>query len=307
MFFSSVLWKQKAREALKNHWLTALLILLTVNLPSLLVQGIASFTGTDLLSSLQNAVYGALTSGGSLDTRAMADSLQAIEQSAGIWIMQGLHVVVWLITPCLSMGMYHWMQLRLAGKDAEYMTVFSRLSLFLKGIGLRLYITLRIFLFMLPGAALSLLSMLPVWLADSGSRIDLLSSLNTSLTLMSLSSIVMLVLGIISVLRYTPAEILMARQPELRITAAARLSRDLMKGQKGQLFLLFFSFVFWYLLEMFLVSLALNLFGSVIGLMLEMLCSLALNAYIYTTVCSFCETLSPLPGSAEDAEDVPRE
>ena len=307
MFFSSVLWKQKAREALKNHWLTALLILLTVNLPSLLVQGIASFTGSDLLSSLQNAVYGALTSGGMLDTQAMAESLQAIEQSAGIWIMQGLHVIVWLVTPCLSMGMYHWMQLRLAGKDAEYMTVFSRLSLFFKGIGLRLYITLRIFLFMLPGAALSVLSMLPVWLADSGSRIDLLSSLNTSLTLMSLSSIVMLVLGIIAVLRYTPAEILMARQPDLRITAAARQSRDLMKGQKGQLFLLFFSFILWYLLEMFLVSLALNLFGSVIGLMLEMLCSLALNAYIYTTVCSFCETLCPLPGEAEDAEEISRE
>ena len=307
MFFSSVLWKQKAREALKNHWLTALLILLTVNLPSLLVQGIASFTGSDLLSSLQNAVYGALTSGGMLDTQAMAESLQAIEQSAGIWIMQGLHVIVWLVTPCLSMGMYHWMQLRLAGKDAEYMTVFSRLSLFFKGIGLRLYITLRIFLFMLPGAALSVLSMLPVWLADSGSRIDLLSSLNTSLTLMSLSSIVMLVLGIIAVLRYTPAEILMARQPDLRITAAARQSRDLMKGQKGQLFLLFFSFILWYLLEMFLVSLALNLFGSVIGLMLEMLCSLALNAYIYTTVCSFCETLCPLPGGAEDAEEISRE
>ena len=99
----------------------------------------------------------------------------------------------------------------------------------------------------------------------------------------------------------------MARQPDLRITAAARQSRDLMKGPKGQLFLLFFSFILWYLLEMFLVSLALNLFGSVIGLMLEMLCSLALNAYIYTTVCSFCETLCPLPGGAEDAEEISRE
>ena len=30
MFFPSAIWKRKAREALKNNWLTALLILLTM-------------------------------------------------------------------------------------------------------------------------------------------------------------------------------------------------------------------------------------------------------------------------------------
>ena len=291
MFFPSVFWKQKARQALKNHWLTALLILLTVNLPSLLVQGLASFTGNDLIVHLQNAVYGSLTSSGTLDAQALTDALQALEQSGGVWIMQALNLIAWLITPCLSMGMYHWMQLRLEGQEAEYATVFSRLSLFFKGIGLRLYITLLIFLFMLPGAALSVLSLLPVWLNSAGSRIDQLSSLNTSLTLVSLSSIAMLVLGVIAVLRYTPAEILTARQPDLRITEAARESKTLMKGHKGHLFLLFISFLPWYLLEMFLVSLCLSMFGSIASLMLEMLCSLALNAYVYTTVCAFCETL----------------
>ena len=64
MFFPSAIWKLKAREALKNNWLTALLILLTVNLPSLLVQGIASFTGNDLLLRMQDAIYASMTSAG---------------------------------------------------------------------------------------------------------------------------------------------------------------------------------------------------------------------------------------------------
>ena len=48
MFLVPVFWKRQARAALKNHWLTGLLIALIVNLPSLLVQGIA--TSIDALS-----------------------------------------------------------------------------------------------------------------------------------------------------------------------------------------------------------------------------------------------------------------
>ena len=302
MFFPNAFWKQKARNALKNHWLTALLILLVVNLPSLLVQGIASFTGNDLMVRFQNALYEAATDSGMLNLQMMTDSLRELEQSRGIWIMQGLNLLAWLITPCLAMGMYHWMELRLADQEADFTVVFSRLALFFKGIGLRIYTALLVFLFMLPGIALSLLSLLPVWLADSSSRVSVLSSVNTSLTMMSVSSLVMLVLGIIAALRYTLAEILMAGQPEMRITAAARESRMLMKGHKGHLLFLFLSFIVWYLLELFLTSLCLSMFGSIAALMTEMLCSLALNAYIYTTVCAFCDTLRQQAGSLNRPE-----
>ena len=291
MFYPPAYWKQQAREALKNHWLTALLILLTVNLPSLLVQGIASFTGYDLMARMQNAVYGAMTADGALDLQSFNASLEALEQSGGVWLMQGLNVLAWLFTPCLAMGMYHWMQLRLSGQEGEYPTVFSRLSLFFRGIGLRLYIAWRTFLFMLPGAAISLLSLIPVWRANTSSRLEALSSLNTAMSILSLGSIAMLVLGAIAALRYALSEILMARDPDLGIRAAAKQSRDLMRGQKGRLFLLYLSFIGWYLLEMFLVSLSLSMVGPIFSLMLEMLCSLALNAYIHTTVCAFCETL----------------
>ncbi len=304
MFFPSAIWKLKAREALKNNWLTALLILLTVNLPSLLVQGIASFTGNDLLLRMQDAIYASMTSAGVPDAQALTEALRAMEDSAGIWLMQGLNVLAWLITPCLALGMYHWMLQRLAGQNAGYSTVFSRMRLFLKSIGLRLYVALRIFLYMLPGVALSVLSLLPVWTANAGSQIELMTSLNTAMTLMTLSSIVMLALGIFAALTYSPAEILMAGRPETRILDAARQSKALMKGNRGQLFSLYVSFILWYLLEIFLANLAMSMFGTVAGLMVQMLCSLALSAYMHTSVCAFCRALTQQGDATESTEDT---
>ena len=162
MVYSSFYWKQKARQALKGWWLTALLIGLIVNLPSLLVQGIAASTGYDLITRMQEAVLSAVNEQGTLDYAMLNAGLDEILTSAGIWIMLGLRAVACLATPCLYMGMYHWMMLRLKGQEGNVNVVFSRLKLFFRGIGLRLYISLMVFLFMLPGAALSVLSLLPI-------------------------------------------------------------------------------------------------------------------------------------------------
>ena len=101
----------------------------------------------------------------------------------------------------------------------------------------------------------------------------------------------MAVLGVMAALKYALADILMAEKPELKITQAAKESRDLMKGHRMQLFLLFLSFILWFLLENLAVNLIGGLFGSIAALMVNMLCSLALSAYIYTTICAFCLTL----------------
>ncbi len=303
MMFSSFFWKKEAREALKNHWLTALLIFLVVQLPSLLVQGVASVTGYDLMTRLQQAVYGAVNlNTGTMNSEEMVKATEEILGTRGIWIMQGLQAVAWLVTPCLVMGMYHWMQLRLQGEEGEVSVVFSRLRLFWKGMGLRLYTTWRVFLWMLPGVAVAVLSLVPVWTADASSSISLLSAMQTSSGLMSVSSIAMVVLGVLGALQYALADIRMAEKPELGVRASARESRELMKGQRGRLFMLYLSFVLWYMLEMFLVNLCLGMFGSIPALMVEMLCSLALNAYISMTVCSFCRSLLRLRDGVETPE-----
>ena len=79
LFFPSAIWKFKARAALKNNWQTGLLIALIVNLPSLLVQAVGSFTGYDLMLRIQNALNEAVSAGSlpySLTKRPISVSLR---------------------------------------------------------------------------------------------------------------------------------------------------------------------------------------------------------------------------------------
>ncbi len=287
MIYSSFYLKQKAREALRGNWQIALLICLVVNLPSLLTQGIASVTGNDLMNRLQQVIYASATQTGSMDMTIFQTRMDQLMQNTGLWVMQGIYLLVWLMTPCLTMGMYAWMLKRLRGQEGTFSDVFSRVRLFLKGMGLRLYTAFRIFLFMLPGLALSILSMIPVWTVDTSSRIAVLSSINMAMTLATASSMGMIVLCVLGFLHYALAEIVMADQPELGIRAAAKKGREMMRRHKGRLLALFMSFILWYILEMFLSNLILGVFGTIAGLMTEMLCALALNVYLYTSVCAF--------------------
>ena len=54
MLYPSVVFRMKARAALKGHWQTALLVALIVNLPTLLMQGFSAYTGNDLITRLQD-------------------------------------------------------------------------------------------------------------------------------------------------------------------------------------------------------------------------------------------------------------
>ena len=58
-YFPSAYFRAKARAALKGHWQTALLIALVVNLPSLLAEGIAAYTGNDPVTWLTGLVTAA--------------------------------------------------------------------------------------------------------------------------------------------------------------------------------------------------------------------------------------------------------
>ncbi len=305
MFIPSAYWKRLAREALRNRWLTALLIMLIVNLPSLLVQGIAAVTGNDLMTRLQDAVYGAISaSGTAMDEERLISSLRQLSDTSGIWVMQGLNAAAWLLTPCLSLGMTAWMLGRLRKQEDPGVTgVFSRMNLFWKGIGLRLYVAWRIFLFMLPGVAASMLSLLPLWLSDTGSRISALSAVNTSMGLQSAAIILMLVLGVIAALKYTFSDMYLADHPEMGPVQAAKRSKEMTRGRKGQVFLLYTSFILWYLLETFAANLCLSMFGSVPALMVQMLGSLAISAYLQCSLSAFY--MGSEAPERPDGEEIP--
>lgn len=302
MFLGSFFWKRQAREALKNHWLTGLLIALIVNLPSLLVQGIAAATGNDLLSRVTGLLYSALSAGGTVvDTEKLTAGLQELEGSTGIWVMQGLNVAAWLLTPCLTIGMVHWLLQLLRKQEAgDVSAVFSRIGLFFKGIGLRLYVALRVFLWMLPGLALNAAAFLPLWLSDSSSRISVLSAANTAMGLQSAAMIVTVALGIMAALKYALGDMILADAPEKGPVQAAKESKTRMQGKRGMLFSLYLSFVLWYLLETLVTSVVMDMFGSIPGLMTEMLCSLAITVYLHASVSAFyLTTLAEKPGNEE--------
>ena len=310
MLSVSAFCKLKARRALKGRWLTALLIALSVNLPVLLAQAIASATGNSLQDMLANLTIRLESMANTANMAAMQETLDAglqeLMAARGAWVMQGVQLLAALMTPFLTLGMIHWLQSLLRGEPAgDVAAVFSRARLFGKAIALRLYVGLRVFLWMLPGLALNLLSLLPVRLADPQSRMAVLSAANTSVRIMSLAAVAAVVLGIMALLKYALGDQILADHPEKGPIQAAKESKAMMRGKRGMLASLYLGFLLWYFLEMMAMNLAGALFGSVIGTMVGMLCALALDVYLRASVTAFY--LDCLPAEAGRQPEAPRE
>ena len=302
MFFSAA-FKAKARAALQQHWQTALLIALIVNLPSLLVQGISAFTNNDVMARLENMALQA--SGSAAAMNALPESVRSMLSESGIVTMLILSAVAWLVTPVLSVGMTHWTLERLRGQDLPVSAVFSRLRIFLKSIGLRLLIVLKVLLWMLPGLAVFLFSVIPLMRANPGNSGELVSAVNISFHLVSAGMIAMAVLGVMGYLYYAMAEFILADEPEERILSCARRSKMLMKGRRSVLMSLWLSFLLWYLLILMGSSMVAGIAGSVIALVLEMLGSLFLSVYMLASEGVFYEALRLAPAPQIPADTPP--
>ena len=288
--------RAKARASLRGHWQTALLIALIVSLPSLLVQGIAVFTKNDLMTRLEDLILRAAESPAAMN--ALPGAVRAMISETGVLAMSGLSVLAWLITPVLSLGLNHWALERIRGSELPLATVFSRVRIFLKCIGLRLLILLKVLLWTLPGLAVFLLAVIPLLRADVTSAQSVLSAANFSILLTYGGMIATLVLGFMGYLYYALADFILADEPEERILSCARRSRAMMKGFRGALFSLLVSFLLWYFLITIVSSMVAGIAGSVMGLMVEMLGSLFLNVYILTSEGVFYEALRLAPAAA---------
>ena len=302
MFFSAA-FKAKARAALQQHWQTALLIALIVNLPSLLVQGISAFTKNDVTARLENMALQA--SGSAAAMNALPESVRSMLSESGIVTMLILSAVAWLVTPVLSVGMTHWTLERLRGQDLPVSAVFSRLRIFLKSIGLRLLIVLKVLLWMLPGLAVFLFSVIPLMRANPGNSGELVSAVNISFHLVSAGMIAMAVLGVMGYLYYAMAEFILADEPEERILSCARRSKMLMKGRRSVLMSLWLSFLLWYLLILMVSSMVAGIAGAVIALVLQMLGSLFLSVYMLASEGVFYEALRLAPAPQNPADTPP--
>ena len=261
MFYPSAIFRMKARAALKGHWQTALLVALIVNLPTLLMQGFSAYTGNDLITRLQAVMVA-----------ASRDGL--------------MEVLAWLVTPCLTLGMYKWLMDRLRGQEDPVGTVLCRMKLFLKAIGLQLLIILKILLWMLPGIAAATALMIPVY--QSGTLQGRLAALQNSYNMTLPVTLLIVVPGAIAALRYAMSEYIMADEPGEKILSCIRRSKQLMKDKKKDLFFLLFSFLLWYLLEMLIAS----MLNGVLSTVFQMLAGLALSVYAGCSVAAFYLFLS---------------
>ena len=299
MFFSAA-FKAKARAALKQHWQTALLIALIVNLPSLLVQGVAAFTHNDPLARAQELMIRAYSS--QIAMNSLQDDIMKLFSETGILVTTGLTVLVWLVTPALSMGMNHWMLDRIRGQEEPVSAVFSRLKILHKGIGLRLFLVWKIFLWTLPGLAVSLLSLIPTLNARGKTGAELAGAAAWSMNLMYFGMMVMMVLGIMGYLYYAQADFILADEPGERVLSCARRSREMMKGRRMVLMTLLLSFVLLFLLISFASAMLEGMVGTVVALVIQMLGGLFLSVYMLATQAVFYEALQLAP-----AQQVPDE
>ena len=285
MYYPSGFFKGKAREALKGHWQTALLIALIVNLPSLLAQGITVFTGNDPMDRLQ-AIMITASRDGTLTQSLLIREITAYLTSSGFWMMVGLNVAAFVITPCLGLGMNKWLmdRLRKAPVTDVLDGAFCRVRLFFKALGLQLLIILKVLLWMLPGIALFAGLLIPLYTAETA---DAANSVLRTVNAMTLPVIlVMAVPGGIAALRYAMAEYILADEPETKITECVRRSKEQMRELKRMLFMLLVSFLFWYLLQLLAASL-LSGMSSILALLFQMLTGLALSVYMSGSEAAF--------------------
>ena len=274
MYFPSVYFRKRAREALKGRWQTALLIALIVNLPMLLVQGISAVTvGAGPLTRLQNMTIDYYQ--GLITQDMLVSETAAFLKSRDFLMSVGMSVAAWLITPFMTLGMIKWLMDALRKQpEGPVSTVFCRAKLFFKAIGLQLLIVLKTLLWMLPGMGLCfLLSLIP---AEQGS----VGSVYAVLILPLIGAII--VPAVLALLRYAMAEFILADEPETRITECVRRSKEQMQDNKKMFVLLMLSFILWYLFRLLIAS---SLPG-VIGLVADMLIGLVL--YVYVTCAESC-------------------
>ncbi len=286
MYFPSAYFRAKARGALKGNWQTALLIALIVNLPTLLVQGIATFTGNDPVTRLQSIIITA-SRDGILNNAQIAEQIRVFLRSQPFWITMGSYALSWLVTPFLSLGMNSWLINRLRGQAPEPVTkVFCRAPQFFKAIWLQIMIIFKVFLWMLPGIGVMVLAMLPVYNAENNTA-ALASAMNLSQGLMLPDMVVMAIPGVMAALRYAMAEYILADEPDETARKCLRRSITQMRDNKKMLFLLMVSFLLWYLAQMMVASLLMSLGSGVLAQLFQMLTGLALNLYFSGSVASF--------------------
>ena len=204
--FTASEFRSIARDKLRGHWGRSIIVTLIVSL-------ICGMSGIyNLMRDLGHMDYDLLFSGNYSDFLAGYTSVETAGSVFGTLISLALSIAVILFSGALALGhCKYYIDLVAENRQDEVSVIFSRFDIFLKAMGLNLFMTLFIWLW-------SLLFIVP---------------------------------GIIAAYRYCLAPYLMAENPGLGIREAVNMSKELMAGHKWRLFCLELSFIGWSILCLF--------------------------------------------------------
>ena len=204
--FTASEFRSIARDKLRGHWGRSIIVTLIVSL-------ICGMSGIyNLIRDLGHMDYDLLFSGNYSDFLAGYTSVETAGSVFGTLISLALSIAVILFSGALALGhCKYYIDLVAENRQDEVSVIFSRFDIFLKAMGLNLFMTLFIWL----------------W------------------------SLLLIVPGIIAAYRYCLAPYLMAENPGLGIREAVNMSKELMAGHKWRLFCLELSFIGWSILCLF--------------------------------------------------------
>ena len=193
-------FRNAARIRLKGNWGLAILVCII----AALLGGLGGNPITVLSNSLDN-LYNRFQNVPHFAYYAQVmERMLDFTKAATIW-----GIITFIIGGVVELGACTFHTRLSLGEQPSFGWLFDRFGIFLKALGLRLFMSLFILL----------------W------------------------SILLIIPGIIAAYRYSMAPYLMAEYPQIGIREAVDRSKQLMDGNKGRLFCLQFSFIGWWLLS----------------------------------------------------------
>ena len=197
-------------------------------------------------------VAGLLTSSFSLDIDFSREEGETILVVLERLLQVGIPAMLWslvtfLLSGVIEFGLAAFHLNLIDGREAKFSNLFSQFRQFGRGIVMVLLRGLFTFLW-------SLLAVLGLFvgLIFAATRLDVEAGIEEILLALVLYAIPFVLIGLIPAMiasyRYALMPYLMLEYPELSAMEALRESRYLMKGSKGRLFRLDFSFIGWMLL-----------------------------------------------------------
>lgn len=273
--------RQRARQIIKPNLQVLLLIALIVSLPSLLSNVVTMLSGNNLLSMYQQ----------NLDTSMTVEQLLAVTESyvsSSVWMAMFLSIAQVVLTPVLTLGFINALLTLLRGGTVGVATVFSRMRAFGRSLLLTLLLSLKLFLWTLPGMAIMIVGAL---LGENGFLAAFIGS------------VVMLILVLMAVYRYALAIYFLADVPTTGPRVCIRQSKEVMKNRKWQLFSLELPY---YAANYAIYTLISLVIPGVIGTTLSLMAQLIFMVYIEGTQCAFFEHhVHPENAVSPDSEKDP--